>query len=202
MTEPGTRGRENQKRRTYNAILAAAVELTRTDRVVTMPEVAERALVSEATAYRYFPDIATLLQKAMATQQTDPREALAHVADSSDVVERVAAACDYLLRHVLTFQKAIRATIATTIVAPDDAPTTRRGLRFELIDFALAPLGESQAIDAARLARLREGLAVVIGAESLFCLLDQCGMPAEEAITSIVSTATTLTRALVDRSEP
>jgi hypothetical protein len=31
-----------------------------------MPEVAKVAMVSEATAYRYFPDLASLLAKALA----------------------------------------------------------------------------------------------------------------------------------------
>lgn len=186
-------GRVDQRRRTYNAILEAAAELMRSGRAVTMPEVARLTPVSEATAYRHFPDLATLLQEAMARQQPAPIEALAHVSGSTDVVERVAAACEYLLRHVLRFQKVVRATIAATVVDPGEAATTRPGMRFGLIDFALAPAGESAA-----LAQLKRDLAVVMGAEALFCLLDQCGIPPEEAIASIVHTATTLTRATLE----
>ena len=65
-TPRSTTGRANQKLRTRRAILQAAVELMRTGRDVTMLEVAKSALVSEATAYRYFPDLASLLQEAMA----------------------------------------------------------------------------------------------------------------------------------------
>lgn len=68
----GTVGRANQKLRTRTAILQAAVELMRTGTDVTMPEVAKAALVSEATAYRYFPDLASLLQEAMAGQWPTP----------------------------------------------------------------------------------------------------------------------------------
>ena len=57
-----------------------------------MPEVARAALVSEATAYRYFPDLASLLQEAFAGQLPGPDEALAPVAGSSDPVARIAAA--------------------------------------------------------------------------------------------------------------
>lgn len=192
-----TTGRVNQKRRTYNAILQAAVELIRADQPVTMPEVAKAALVSEATAYRYFPDLTTLLQKAMAEQQPDPAEALDGLDGVSDPVPRVAAATEYLLRHVLAYQKAVRGTIAATIGDPAEAVTTRRGLRFGLIDQALAPWAAGLAADDPVLAQLKRDLAVVIGAESLFCLLDQCGLPPEEAIASVVRTATTLTRAAV-----
>src|SRR5882672_3777106 len=128
-TAQGTTGRANQKRRTYNAILQAAVELMRTGREVTMLEVAKAALVSEATAYRYFPDLASLLREAMAGQMPTPAEALQAVADSRDPVERVAAATEHLLRLVLTYQGATRAMIAATITRPATA-SARPGLRF------------------------------------------------------------------------
>jgi AcrR family transcriptional regulator len=193
----GENGRVNQKRRTYNAILHAAGELIRAGGPVTMPEVAKAALVSEATAYRYFPDLATLLQKAMAEQQPDPAEALSSLSGVSDPVRRVAVATEHLLRHVLTFQKGVRATIAATIGDPAEAVTTRRGLRFALIEQALQPWAARLADDDPILVQLKLELAVVVGAESLFCLLDQCGLAPDEAIASVVHTAVTLTRAAV-----
>jgi len=195
MTPQGTTGRANQKRRTYNAILQAAVELMHTGREVTMLEVAKAALVSEATAYRYFPDLASLLQEAMAGQMPTPAEALEAVADSRDPVERVAAATEHLMRTVLTYQGATRAMIAATITRPTSA-TARPGLRFGLIDHALAPLDDTLgADDPAALAQLKRDLAVVVSAETLFCLTDLCRLDPEDAIASAVHTATTLTRA-------
>jgi AcrR family transcriptional regulator len=196
MTPPGTTtGRANQKLRTYNAILQAAVELMRTGHEVTMLEVAKAALVSEATAYRYFPDLASLLQEAMAGQMPTPVEALTAVADSRDPVERVAAATEHLLRLVLAYQGATRAMIAATITRPASA-AARPGLRFGLIDHALAPLDDTLgATDPAALAQLKNDLAVVVSAEALFCLTDLCGLEPEAAIASAVHTATTLTRA-------
>jgi AcrR family transcriptional regulator len=195
MTPQGMTGRANQKRRTHTAILQAAVELMRTGREVTMLEIAKAALVSEATAYRYFPDLASLLQEAMAGQLPTPAEALEAVADSRDPVERVAAATEHLLRHVLTYQGATRAMIAATITRPASA-AARPGLRFGLIDHALAPLEDTLgADDPATLAQLKNDLAVVVSAEALFCLTDLCRLEPEDAIASAVHTATTLTRA-------
>ena len=122
MTSQSTAGRANQKLRTRTAIVQAAAELSRTGREVTMPEIAKAALVSEATAYRYFPDLASLLREAIAGQLPAAAEALQPVADSDDLVERVAA-------------------------------------------------------------------------EALFSLLDLYGLDPEDAVTSIVHTATTLTSA-------
>jgi AcrR family transcriptional regulator len=185
-------GRANQKLRTRNAIVQAAAELSRTGREVTMPEVARAALVSEATAYRYFPDLASLLQEAIVGQLPGADEALAPVADSGDPVARIAAATEFLLRHVLSRQGVVRALIAATITRPGE-PQARPGLRFALIDGALAPLDGT--LDPAGLAQLRRDLAVVVSAEALFSLTDLYGLGPEEAITSIVHTATTLTRA-------
>jgi AcrR family transcriptional regulator len=190
-----TAGRANQKLRTRNAIVQAAAELSRTGREMTMSEVAKAALVSEATAYRYFPDLASLLTEAIAGQLPDPADALAPVTDRDDPVERVAAATEFLLRHVLSRQGAVRALIAATITSPGQ-PQGRPGLRFGLIDSALAPLDRTLgATDPAALTQLKRDLAVVVSAEALFSLTDSGGLDAEEAIASVVHTATTLTRA-------
>jgi AcrR family transcriptional regulator len=195
MTVDGATGRVNQKLRTRNAIIAAAIELSRTGREVTMPEVARAALVSEATAYRYFPDLASLLQEAIAGQLPTAEQALAPVAGKDDPVARVAAVTEFLLRHVLGRQGVVRALIAATITKPGQA-RVRPGLRFGLIDSALAPLEETlRATRPAVLTQLKRDLAVVVSAEALFSLTDLDGLDPEDAITSVVHTATTLTRA-------
>jgi AcrR family transcriptional regulator len=194
MAVPRKTGRVNQKQRTYDAILRAAVELMRAGQAVTMPEVARAALVSEATAYRYFPDLISLVRTAMAGQMPTPEEALEPVADSADPVERVAAVTAHLLRHVLEYQGAVRTFIAATIADPA-LTADRPGLRFGLIDAALAPVARKVGV-----AQLKRDLAVVVSAEALFCLTDLRGMSPERAIASIVHTATTLTRAAIPRS--
>jgi AcrR family transcriptional regulator len=194
-------GRANQKLRTRTAIVQAAAGLSRTGRELTMPEIASAALVSEATAYRYFPDLASLLREAIAGQLPTAAETLEAVAGSDDPVERVAAATEFLLRHVLARQGVVRALIAATITRPGEAQA-RPGLRFGLIDQALAPLagtadsaGPAGTADPAALSQLKRDLAVVISAEALFSLTDLHGLDPETAIASIRHTATTLTRA-------
>jgi AcrR family transcriptional regulator len=196
---PAGAGRANQKLRTRNAIVQAAVDLMRAGRDISMLEVAKAALVSEATAYRYFPDLTSLLREAMDGQMPTPAEALAAVAGSDDPVERVAAATEHLLRLVHGFQGATRAMIAATITRPASSADTRPGLRFGLIDHALAPLEHTfAAVDPAAFRQLKLDLAVVVSAEAFFSLTDLCHLPAEDAIASVVHTATALTRAAVD----
>ena len=187
--------RVNQKERTRQAIVAATRDLARAGGEVTMPAVARSALVSEATAYRYFPDLASLLSEALAGVWPSPETALAPVAGSDDPVERVACATEALLRHVLSYQGAVRATIAATITRPGGA-AMRPGHRFGLIDEALRPV----AAGTAGLAQLKQDLAVVISAEALFTLTDLCGLSPEDAIASAVHTARTLTRAAIGKN--
>jgi AcrR family transcriptional regulator len=191
-TEDGT-GRANQKKRTRTAIIEACRELISSGAPVTMPDVATAALVSEATAYRYFPDLAALLNEALAGLWLSPAQALSPVAGSTDPVERIAVACEFLLRGVLAYQGAVRAMIAATITRPELAGT-RPGLRFGLIDEALAPLSDPLvAADPAEIARLRNDLVAVVSAEALFVLTDLAGLAPQEAIASLVRTATTVT---------
>jgi AcrR family transcriptional regulator len=195
-TQAGT-GRTNQKKRTRAAIVEAARELIGTGGEVTMPEVARAALVSEATAYRYFPDLPSLISEALAGVWPPPAEALAPVADSADPVERVAFACEFLLRGILARQGSVRAMISATITRPASV-SARPGIRFGLIDHALAPLeGALGATDPESFAQLKRDLAVVVSAEALFTLTDLCGLDPEDAVASAVRTATTLTEAAV-----
>jgi AcrR family transcriptional regulator len=185
-------GRANQKTRTRRAIVEACRELVRTGSDVTMPEVAKRALVSEATAYRYFPDLVSLLGETIDGLWPSSAEALQPVASSSDPVERVAFACEFLLRGVLSYQGAVRAMISGTITRPGLA-AIRPGIRFGLIDYALAPFERDFAASDGRLAQLKRDLAVVISAEALFTLTDQCGLSPDAAIASAVRTAAAVT---------
>jgi AcrR family transcriptional regulator len=186
-------GRVNQKARTRAAIVQAVRDLAREGAEITMPSVAKAALVSEATAYRYFPDLVSLLLEADAGGWPDPAEALGPVAHSDDPVERVGYAAEVLLSGVLDRQSAVRAMIAATITRPNIA-ATRPGHRFALIDYALAPLAGA---DPHVLNELRQGLAVVMSAEALFTLTDLYGLSPRDAIASAVSTARTLTAAAI-----
>ena len=188
--------RINQKARTRRAILDACRELSRSGRTVTMGEVAARALVSEATAYRYFPDLKSLLSNALAEDWPSPEVALADVNGSNDPVERVAFATRYLLEGIAAREGAVRAMIAATISEPSLARDARPGLRFGLIDGALAPfVGDGRKADMEQLEQLRRDLTVIASAEGLFSLTDLYGLTMAKAIDSLVQTATTVTRA-------
>jgi AcrR family transcriptional regulator len=186
---PEEHGRVNQKRRTRAAIISACQQLITAGAEINMPAVARAALVSEPTAYRYFPDLASLLEEALAGIEPDPAATFAAGADPSDPVERVAYAAELLAKLVIERQGAIRALISATITR-GTARHVRPGYRFALIDQALAPLsGQSPGIDATAVDQLRRDLAVVISAEAVFTLTDLYGLDPKATVTSIVHTA-------------
>jgi AcrR family transcriptional regulator len=189
-------GRVNQKARTRAAIVRAVQDLARDGAEITMPSVARAALVSEATAYRYFPDLVSLLLESDVGVWPDPGEALAPVAGSDDPVERVGYAAEVLFTGILARQSAVRAMIAASITRPDVA-AHRPGHRFAFIDHALAPLAGT---DPEVLAQLKRDLAVVMSAEALFVLTDLCGLSPQDAVASAVRTARSLTAAAVRNS--
>jgi AcrR family transcriptional regulator len=197
MTADAPTGRVNQKRRTRAAIVAAARDLITGRAEVTMPAVAQTALVSEATAYRYFPDLMSLLQEAIDGTWPSPEQALAEAEDSDDAVERIGVGTDRLLRHVQAYQGAVRATIAASVVRPQ-AASIRPGYRFAIIDHALAPLEGSFGLQhPEEFRQLKQDLAIVVSAEALFTLTDLCQLPPDEAIAAAVRCARTITAAAI-----
>jgi len=180
-----------QRQRTRAAIVSAARDLVEAGGVVTMPRIVTAARVSEATAYRYFPDLVTLLGEVVVPMDT--HTAMRAVADSVDPVDRVGHAAQALARQVLQRQGAVRALIAATIVQP--RPVVRPGSRFPLIEQALTPWSATAEPDQVQ--QLTRDLAVVISAEALFTLIDFCDLSADAAVTSLVHTARSVTAAAV-----
>jgi AcrR family transcriptional regulator len=189
--------RADQLLRTRAALLEACRALIQSGADVTMPAVADAAGVSEATAYRHFPDLLSVVNEALKELWPAPEVALVAVASSTDPVERIGAACEALLQGVQQYHGSVRAVIAATITRP--ASVVRRpGFRFGLIDHALDPVVVvADAAAAARLAALKDDLSAVISAEAFFSLTDLRGLSRDDAVASLVRTAQTITAAAV-----
>ena len=104
--------------------------------------VAQRALVSEATAYRYFADLPALVREALGDLWPPPDEMLRAIDPVDDPVKRVTFAAQALLTRVLRYEGSTRAMIAATIAGPKGA-SERPGYRFGLIDRALDPVADA-----------------------------------------------------------
>jgi AcrR family transcriptional regulator len=190
-TDAAHGGRFNQRARTRRAIVDAARSLIESGGLVTMALIADRALVSEATAYRYFNDLPAVIAEALTGLWPTPEEALMPVAGSRDPGERIACAAQALLRRVLTYEGSTRAMIAATIARPGSADA-RPGYRLGYIDEAVDPIVDTLHADAEAVADVKRQLGMVISPESLFTLMDLYRLSPERAIEMIVRTARNL----------
>ena len=174
-------GRTNQKHRTRRAIIEAAAELVRENKTPSVADAAERALVSRATAYRYFPSQQSLLIEVQADATQPSIDALLEKT-GPDVAARVDAVTRELTRMVLAdealFRNQIRAAQDAWFARQEDTSLpVREGRRMAWIDKALEPAKGSANRKA--LAQLRTALAVVIGVDAVISFRDVCGLSAK-----------------------
>ena len=168
-------GRSNQKRRTRKALLEAATRLTRKGVKPSLDEVAEEALVSRATAYRYFPNIdALLLEAALDVAIPTPddvfRDDLSH-----DPVARVLRADEALDKMIDANEPTLRLMLASALQAGlrddiDGALPARQNRRTPLIEAALEP-AKKEFTPASRTI-LSQALALILGSESMIVCKD------------------------------
>jgi AcrR family transcriptional regulator len=194
--------RENQKRRTRNAILAAAAELVRAGRQPTVAEVADAAEVSRATAYGYFrTQQELLLEVALEIREREALEAALEAALAEcgdDVSARWVAFCrlyhDMFVRNEAIFRAMLRAQLDAWLdvyrQGTADSVVVRQARRLPLLDGVLAPL--AGRVPERDYRRLIESLAMVSGIEALVVLKDLCGVTSEQALDRMLWAGTAL----------
>jgi AcrR family transcriptional regulator len=193
-------GRVNQKRRTYQAIVEAARRLLNQGRAPTVEEAADAALVSRATAYRYFSSQDELLLQAAAPALPPPEVALAGVAHSTDPVERIRHAARAMQQQCIEREPEIRAVLRLSMERwlqgaerRDEAVMIRPAHRVGWIAEAVAPLNGH--IPRRDLRRLELALATVMGTEALLALRDVCRVDYQTAVETAVWAAGALVEA-------
>jgi AcrR family transcriptional regulator len=177
----------NQRHRTRKDLLAAAARLLRGGRTPDMDEVAAAAMVSRATAYRYFPNIEALLVEAPIDGAVpDPREIFAGDDGADDPAQRVddaeAALHEVVYRNAAQLRVMLAASLersANGAVTARDSIPVRQNRRTPLIDAALAPARGRFSRPA--YAKLRAALALIFGTESMIVFSDVLGLDAKTA---------------------
>ena len=196
MADAQKPGRPNQKSRTRKDLLRAASRLMKAGRNPTLEDVAEEALVSRATAYRYFSGVEALLVEA-ALDVAMPDDSFFADDLSEDVVERLLRADAAVAGMILENEAALRAMLVHSLQrGMEDAGTVgalpvRQNRRTPLIEQALAPVRAGMA--PADFTRLSRALALVIGTESMLAFKDVLAITDEEA----AAVRTWMIRALV-----
>lgn len=174
-SESKTGERLGQKLRTRASLLRAARELVVQGQAPTVAEVADAAMVSRATAYRYFPTQEALLVE-VPLDEAAPTVASLFGADApADPEDRVAlvqnALYDLTRDHDAEFRLFLRASLTRPLQDADGTGDPHRGARrTALLAEALAPL--SNELTTEEIERLRMALAILVGGESMIVLSD------------------------------
>jgi AcrR family transcriptional regulator len=179
MTDARPLERKNQRFRTRKDLIAAAARLMKEGRTPTLDEIAEAALVSRATAYRYFPNVEALLVEASFDITVPDAQTVFADVTSTDAEERTDMAEAAIHRSVYENEHAIRLMLASTIAraadqAADETVPIRQNRRSPLIDAALAPMRTQ--FDDEVYAKLRAALALIFGSESMIVFRDVLGV--------------------------
>lgn len=168
-------GRNNQQQRTRKDLLLAAARLLKHGGQPTMDEIAEEALVSRATAYRYFPSAEALLLEAPLDTAVPTAHELFASDSSADPEERTDRAEAALHDMIYANESQLRLILSRAIVAGADAASesgtlVRQNRRTELIEAALAPA--RCRFTKANYDKLAAALALIFGPESMVVFED------------------------------
>jgi AcrR family transcriptional regulator len=182
--EPGTSGpRVRMKRH----MLTTAIRLMQDGFIPSVSDVAEAAEVSRATAYRYFPSQAAMVQ-AVVDEALGP--ILAWRSSSDDADRRVSDLLAFAFPRMLEYEATHRAALEQSL----DQWTRRqagtlgsearivRGNRRKLLRDALGPL--RQQVGTQTFDKLTQSLSLIFGVEAIIVLKDICGLD-DEAVRDV-----------------
>jgi AcrR family transcriptional regulator len=172
-------GRINQKHRTRNALLQAAAQLMQQGHIPSLEEVADAALVSRATAYRYFPTQEHILAGTIILKANLDGEAkLELLMNSNDPSVRLDGVVQAFHERFSTNEVAYRALLRVLLqpteqnadMDTNERPQKRASRQVYWLHQALAPI-QSQ-IDHERFERLIAALVAATGFEAFIAMRD------------------------------
>ena len=189
-------GRRRQKSRTREALVAAARKVLAEGGAVSIEGVAHEADVSRTTAYRYFPNLRSLL--AAAHPYTDVASLLPDD-PPDDPAERLDLVVRVIHRTVLDDEAQQRTMLRLSLdPTPHDAEDLplRQGRAIPWLTEALEPVRPTVGDDGLR--RLVLAIRSAIGVEALVWLVDVAGLSRRAATEQMRWTAQTLLRGALD----
>jgi AcrR family transcriptional regulator len=183
-SKPDSGERLSQKLRTRAALLHAARDLVDRGQTPTIAEVADAAMVSRATAYRYFTRQEELLAEVPLDEAAPTIRSLFSEHAPTDPEDRVAlvqnALYDLSRDHETEFRLFLGTSVMRGLRETDGARNPFRGARrIALLTEALAPLSGELAPDEVE--RLKMALAMLVGTEPMIVLRDVLLLDHDEA---------------------
>lgn len=175
-------GRSNQKLRTRRALLDAAHQLVSEGHRPTLATVAKQALVSRATAYRYFPNLDALLLEVLLDKKVATPEQILESAEGESAAERAALVHDFLHELVAEneqqFRLFLKASMEQWVDFSKDSDTPLRSARrIPMLALALEP--DRKKLDDETFEKLLYALSAMISIEPFIALTDVCQIEPE-----------------------
>jgi AcrR family transcriptional regulator len=198
-----TSGRANQKARTRQALVEAAMSFVREGREFSVADVADAARVGRTTAYCYFPTREALFAQAVLTlvASTDYPDFYELFHRTSDVAARVSAVVETSDASIALHEEQYRAMLRLSLESdPADELPRRPAYRRQWLTDALEPLRDRMA--GRSLEQLVAALSLCVGIEAHISLCDVCGLTPDEAREVKLWAARALLEAAMAQSEP
>ena len=206
-SEPGpsvgdgdSQGRVNQKLRTRQALIEAAVALRDEGHQPTVAQAAERAKVSRATAYRYFPTVEALISETAADRDMPPLERVWRPGD--DPVKGIGLAANALNKLLLGDEIGLHVmerSFMTVWLENESHEPLRPGRRLSYIEPIVDSMKDVLAPRARK--RLKQALSIVMGTEALIAVRDISGASLEESLDASAWAARALVRQALAEAE-
>lgn len=165
--------------RTYRLLLNTATELIREGHLPSVAQVATKADVSRATAYRYFPSRSKLISAVVDNSLGPVRSATSKLTGGR---ERVMELFDHTFPRFKEYETEMRAALQLALehrmlerAGMLEEEPYRRGHRIKILEHALEPF--KTEMPKATLQKLHKALSIVYGYESYVVLKDiwDCG---------------------------
>lgn len=190
---PGT----GVRARTFDHLLACAMQITSDGHVPSISELAEQAGVSRATAYRYFPSRSKLISAVVDESLGPVRK---WDSESRDGAERVQELFTKTFPRFKGYEPQLRAAMQLSLehwsairAKRLDEEPFRRGFRRGILERTAKPLRAK--LGAARFQQLLRALSVIYGIEPYIVLKDIWGASDREVEATVRWMADALVRA-------
>jgi AcrR family transcriptional regulator len=195
-----SQGRVNQKLRTRQALIEAAIALRDEGQQPTVAQVAERAKVSRATAYRYFPTVEALISETAADRDMPPLERIWRPGD--DPVKGMGLAANALNKLLIEDEIGLHVmerSFMTVWLENESHEPLRPGRRLSYIEPIVDSMKDVLAPKARK--RLKQALSIVMGTEALIAVRDVSGASTEESLDASAWAARALVRQALAEAE-
>lgn len=189
--------------RMQRTMLDAAMRLMQDGLIPSVTDVAEAAQVSRATAYRYYPTQAALIQAAV-------DEALGPIlgwqSETADPEQRMRELLTFAYPRMEMYEATLKAALRLALDQwarrhggriGEEAPMIR-GRRIGLLGLAVAPL--KAQLGERQFERLSQALSLIFGTEAFVVLKDIWGLDSKQAEDVALWTCHALIRSAVDEA--